>query len=106
MYDDMCRLVHLHAGKFLKKEVILAAGDKLKELKLDSSSQLTDEHLGIGGSVLPSWRRSTIRNHFFPAVRKFYLATTQKMLNKFPFGDPLMKNLIQIEPLLSPHLQY
>ena len=30
---------------------------------------------------------------FYSAVRSFYVATVKKMLNKFPFGDTLMKNL-------------
>ena len=48
LYVEMSRLVRLYAGNLLKREVILVAGDKLKELKLDSFSQVLDEHLGIG----------------------------------------------------------
>ena len=47
----MSRLVRLYAGNPLKREVILAAGDKLKELKLDSSGQVLHEHLGIGNDT-------------------------------------------------------
>ena len=51
LYVEMSRLVHLYAGNLLKREVILAAGDKLKELELDSSSQVLDEHLGFGNDT-------------------------------------------------------
>ena len=51
LYVEMSRLVRLYAGNLLKREVILAAGDKLKEQKLDCSSQVLDEHLGIGNDT-------------------------------------------------------
>ena len=79
VYEEMCRLPRIYAGNFLKKEAILAVGDKLKELKLDSSNQVPDEHLGIG---IETWTSVAELEHeydtkpFFSAVRKFYLATT------------------------------
>ena len=96
VYNEMCRLVRLYASNLLKKEVILAVGYNLKELELDSSSQVTDEHLGIGNDTWVSvaeLEKVHDTKVFFSAVRKFYLATIKKMLNKFPFGDTLMKNL-------------
>ena len=98
VYNEMCRLVLLYASNLLKKEVILAFGDNLKELELDSSSQVTDEHLGIGNDTWVSVAELDDTKVFFSAVRKFYLATIQKMLNKFPFGDTLMKNLGILNP--------
>lgn len=65
LYVEMGRLVRLYAGNLLKREVILAAGDKLKEIKMDASSQVTNEHLGIGnehGLALLSWNRSMIQS--------------------------------------------
>lgn len=48
---EMGRLVRLYAGNLLKREVILVAGDKLKEMKMDASSQVTNELLGIGNDT-------------------------------------------------------
>ena len=92
----MSRLVRLYAGNLLKREVILAAGDKLKGLKLDSSSQVLDEHLGIDNDTrisIAALEEELDPKPFYLAVRSFYVATDTKMLNKFPFGDTLMKNL-------------
>ena len=54
VYDEMCCLVRLYASNLLKDEVILAVNDKMKELKLDASSQVTNEHLGIGDDTWAS----------------------------------------------------
>ena len=35
---------------------------------------------------------------FFEAVRGFYISSTKKMLNKFPFGDTLLKDLSMLQP--------
>ena len=101
VYDEMCRLVRLYASNILKKEAILEVGDDLKKLKLDASSQVTDEHLGIGDDTWVSvadLEQEYDTKPFFSAVRKFYLETIQKMLKKFPFGDTLMKNLSILDP--------
>ena len=101
VYDEMSRLVRLYASNFLKREVILAAGDKLRELKLDLQNQVTNEHLAIGNDTWVSvaeLEQEHDTKPFFSAVRNFYIATIQKMLNKFPFGDPLMKNLGILNP--------
>ncbi len=101
LYVEMGRLVRLYAGNLLKKEVILAAGDKLKELKMDVSSQVANEHLGIGTKTWVSvaeLEQEHDTNPFFTAVRKFYISTITKMLSKFPFGDELMKNLAILHP--------
>ena len=47
----MSRLVQLSSGNLLKVEVILAASDNLKDLKMDANSQLPDEHL----EMLETW---------------------------------------------------
>jgi hypothetical protein len=101
VYDEMSRLVRLYASNFLKREVILAAGDKLGELKLDLHNQVTNEHLAIGNDTWVSvaeLEQEHDTKPFFSAVRNFYIVTIQKMLNKFPFGDPLMKNLGILNP--------
>ena len=96
LYSEMNRLVRLYAGNVLKTEVILAAGDNLKDLKLDRDSQVSDEYLGIGTDTwacIGDLEKELDPKPFFSAVRSFYLATIQKMLKKFPFGDPLFKDL-------------
>lgn len=101
LYVEMSRLVRLYAGNLLKKEVILAAGDKLKEMKMDASSQVTNEHLRIGNDTwisVAELEQEHDTKPFFTAVRKFYVATVTKMLSKFPFGDTLMKNLAILHP--------
>ena len=74
VYNEMCRLVCLYASNLLKKELILAVGDNLKELKLNSSSQVTNEHLGIGNDTWVSvaeLEKEHDTKVFFSAVRKF-----------------------------------
>ena len=76
VYDEMCRLVRLYASNILKKKAILEVGDDLKKLKLDASSQVTDEHLGIGDDTWVSvadLEQEYDTKPFFSAVRKFYL---------------------------------
>jgi len=90
LYTEMNRLLKMYAGNVLKKEVILAAGDNLKNLNLDSSSQVSDEHLGIGNDTwacIAELEEELDPKPFYKAVRIFYLATINKMLKKFPFGD-------------------
>ena len=81
--------------------LVRLSGDNLKDLKLDASSQLADEHLGIGDATWVSvaeLEEEEDTRPFYSTVRNFYLATIQKMLNKFPFGDSLMKNLRILHP--------
>ena len=73
----MCRLIRLYAGNVLKKEDIVAGGDDLKGLNLDTASQVDDEHLGIGAWVSVA---ALDPKPFYSAVRKFYPASLQKMI--------------------------
>ena len=50
LYDEMSRLTRLYASNLLTKESILAVGDNLSCLNLQSSNQLPDENLGVGDS--------------------------------------------------------
>ena len=86
----------MYAGNLLKKEVILAAGDNLKNLKL-----VSDEHLGISNDTwafIAELEEELDPKPFYKAVRRFYLATIQKMLKKFPFGDSFFKDLEILRP--------
>ena len=97
----MTRLVRLYASNLLKPDIIKAAGDNLRTLKLAIRDQLTDENLGLGDGT---WTCVAVleTEHdvkpFYTAVRNFYKATIEKMLKKFPFGDPLLKNFGIINP--------
>lgn len=97
----MGRLVRLYAGNILKREVILDAGENLRNLKLDTASQVSDDHLGIGNDTWVSVAELEQEHDpkpFYSAIRHFYLATLQKMLKKFPFGDSLLKTLAIMNP--------
>ena len=68
---------------------------------MDTSSQVSDEQLGIGDNMWVSvaeLEQDYDNKPFFTAVRKFYVSSIQKMLSKFPFGDALMKNLAILHP--------
>lgn len=85
----------------LKKDAILKASNNLTHLSFNSSSQLSDENLGVGNDtwlVLAEIEAEHDTKPFFSAVRKFYLATIQKMLKKFPFGDTLLQDLGILQP--------
>ena len=97
----MSRLVRLYASNLLKHDIIIAAGDNLKNLSLEPEDQLIDENLGIGTST---WSYLNVLEEeedikpFFAAVRSFYVKTITKMLPKFPFGDTLLKDLGVLQP--------
>ena len=38
---------------------------------------------------------------FFPAVKIFYVKTTEKLLKKFPFSDQLLKDIAVLNPIKS-----
>ena len=96
LYTEMTRLLRVYAANILKRDVITAAGNNLSLLSLSDENQLSDENLG-------TWTRTWTdlveleAEHdlklFFSAVRKLYVATINKMLQKFPFGDSLLKDL-------------
>ena len=101
LYNEMSRLVRLYAGNFLKREVILAAGDNLSLLSLERDNQLHDEDLAIGTNrwtTIAELETEHDPKPFFAAVRNFYVATLKKMLLKFPFGDSLLKDLGVLQP--------
>ena len=105
LYTESCRLLKLYAANLLKPETITAAGDDLKNLKLERSGQLQDENLGIGAATwrcLAELEEVQDNTQFFKAVRKFYVETIKKMLKKFPFNDSLMKDLGILQPQKAP----
>ena len=101
LYTEMRRLVRLYASNLLSKEAIVAAGDDLHQLNLDSDNQLPDENLGIGSSTWSCLHQLEAEHDlkpFFCAVRSFYIRSIRKMLQKFPFGDTLLKDLGVLQP--------
>ena len=78
-------------------DTILAANDNLCHLDFAKENQVSNKHLGIGTET---WVLQNLKPppFFFEAVRGFYISSTKKMLNKFPFGDTLLKDLSVLQP--------
>ena len=101
LYSEMSRLVRLYASNLLKTEIIIAAGDDLTKLSFANSGQLADENLGLGNDTwlhLSGMEEEYDPKPLYRAVRSFYVASLQKMLKKFPFGDSILKDLDIINP--------
>ena len=101
LYTEMCRLLKMYAANLLKSEVISAVGSDLSLLSVTDENQLSDENLGIGTRTwtdLAELESEHELKRFFSSVRKFYVATITKMLQKFPFGDSLLKDLGILQP--------
>ena len=101
LYKEMSRLAHLYASNLLKTDVIKAAENNLSTLDIASEGQLDDENLGIGDgtwALIAQLEEDDDPKPFFRAIRQFYVATIQKMLKKFPFGDSLLKDLEIVNP--------
>ena len=97
----MNRLVRLYASNLLKTETIIAAGDDLTKLSFVNTGLLADENLGLGNDLwvhLGSMEEEYDPSSLYRAVRSFYVASLQKMLKKFPFGDLILKDLDVINP--------
>ena len=90
LYSEMSRLVRQYASNLLTKEAILAAGDDLHHLNLDSDNR---RDLGIVYLVLTSLEAEHDLKTFFGAVRNFYVSNIKRMLQKYPFGHTLLKDL-------------
>ena len=101
LYTEMSRLVRLYASNLLKPEYIVAVGDDLSKLNLATQNQLADENLGLGDATwtyIAEMEEELDPKPLFKAVRLFYVASIQKMLKKFPFGDSILKELGIINP--------
>ncbi len=101
LYTEICRLTRLYAASLLKPETILSVGNNLHQLCLDRQGQLDNENLGIGTEtwkVLAELEEVHDMRPFFNAVREFYVTSIQKMKQKFPFHDSLLKDLGVLQP--------
>ena len=90
LYTEMSRLVRLYASNLLKPECIVAVGDDLSQLNLATRNQLADENLGFGDATwtyISGMEEELDSKTLYKAVRSFYVASLQKMLKKFLFGD-------------------
>lgn len=109
LYDEMNRLIRLYASNFLTSDTVLEARNNLRNLKFDVDNQLSNEELGIGDETWVSvavLEETEDTTPFFEAVRCFYIKSTKKMLNKFPFGDTLMKDLSVLQPEKTPSFSF
>lgn len=102
LYTDIIRLVRLYANNVLTQHSVLQAGDELHKIDLKDSNNLKpDESLGIGDDTwvcISQLEEEMDVKPFFRAVQKFYLATLEKMIKKFPFADTIMKDLGIAQP--------
>ena len=101
LYNEMSRLVRLYASNLLKHECIVAASADLRKLSFKEEDQLADENLGVGDATwafISELEEEFDPKPFFKAVRSFYIATLNKMLKKFPFGDTVLQDLGIINP--------
>ena len=76
LYNEMNRLVQLFANSNLKL-LCFETSSQLSNENLRDSTWITIAQVEVEQDIEP----------FFVAVRKFYLATIQKMLKKFLFDD-------------------
>ena len=99
LYAEISRLVRLYAANLLPTESITGVGDNLSNLTFET--QLERENLGIG---MDTWASIAVLEQerdpkpFFEAVRNFYVSSIKKMIQKFPFGDPLLRDLGILQP--------
>ena len=97
LYSEMSRLVCLYSSNLLKADVIKAAKDNLSTLSLSMSGQLSDKNLGV---VENTWALIAQMDGehdikpFYTAVHNFCVATIQRILKTFPFGDSLIWGLL------------
>ena len=92
LYTEVCRLTRLYAANVLKAETITSVGNNLHQLSFEHEGQLDDDNLGVGSNtwgVLAEVEEEYEIKPFFMTVRKFYVASLQKMIQTFPFQDSL-----------------
>lgn len=101
LFTETSRFLKLYETNFLKKMPfwLLVMISKPWALTREATLQ-NNENLGIGTATWTSLSELEETHNikpFFNAVRKFYIQTINKM-QKFPFGDSLMKNLGMLQP--------
>ena len=101
LYTEISRHTRLCAVNLLKPETISSVGNSLHELSADSEGRLDDENVGIGShtrGVLAEIEEEHDLRPFFKSIRNFYITSLQKMIQKFPFQDSLLKDLGILQP--------
>lgn len=101
LYTEMCRLTRLYAANLLKADTITSVGSNIHLISLERENQLDDENLGVGSNTwlsIAELEEEHDTKPFFTAIRNFYVASIKKMIQKFPFGDSLMKDLGVLQP--------
>ena len=90
----------MYASNLLTKETIVAVGDKIFLLNLESNNQLPDENLGVGESTwtcLHELEEEYDMKPFFDAVRGFMSAISKRCFRSFHL-ETLLKDLGVLEP--------
>ena len=91
----------MYAANILKRDVITTAGNDLSLLSSSVENQVSDEILGIGTRMWTDPVELEAEHDlkpFFSAIRRFYLATINKMHQKFPFVYSILKDLGILQP--------
>ena len=101
LYTEMCRLTKLYAANLLKADAISSVGSNIHQISLERENQLDNENLGVGSDTwlcIAEFEEEHDTKPIFTAVRNFFVASLKKMLQKFPFGDSLLKDLGILQP--------
>ena len=101
LYTEISRLVRLYASNFLSVSAVRAVGDNLQNLDFSEANFVPRDELGIGTNTwlnIAQIEEQHDISPFLESIKNFYIASTKKMLKKFPFGDSLMKDLAILQP--------
>jgi hypothetical protein len=108
--EEITTLLRKFMGKFVKAKVIQSAEDLTAVPFKNQDYQLNDNIIAIGVTT-----RAYMVDHaddippsslsrFFSSVRKFYQVVAAKMLDKFPFKDPVVNCLKFLNPAMRGEL--
>lgn len=105
LQDEVTRLLKLFLARFIKTEVIRSVGEEITTLNIsDPELQLPNMELGIGHKTWAFISKkedsidTSVKDHFFSGVRKFYEAVTSTMIKKFSFSDHVLNDLTILLP--------
>ncbi|RXM34111.1 hypothetical protein EOD39_14383 [Acipenser ruthenus] len=106
----MDRLLRKFLVKFILKKHIQEQ-DLQKINLVDRDLQHDDDTISVGATARTYLHEAELispemQNTFFSDVGAFYTAVVQKMLDKFPFGDPVLPDLVVLDPLKKVDIDY
>ena len=95
--SEVKRLLRIQLGRFIKCDIIIAAGKELSQIDLnDANSLLPDEELGVGHKTLlylseeEDYFDSSVKEIFYNGVKEFYIAIVSTI---FKFDDEFMDDV-------------